>query len=74
MNDDVREWTYTVLRKLNRDQVHNIVKDASGCILLLYYRLQCYEMAINGKVVKAQKTGYATTSSGAKKFREEKWA
>ena len=39
-----------MLRKLNRDQVHHGVKDASGCILLLYYRLQCYEMAINGKV------------------------
>ena len=36
--------------------------------------MQCYEMAINGKVVKEQKTGYATTSSGAQKFREEKWA
>ena len=55
-----------MLRKLNRDQVHHGVKDASGCILLLYYRLQCYEMAINGKVVREQKTGYATTSSGAR--------
>ena len=56
----------------NRENVHNDVKDASGCILLLYYRLQCYEMAINGKVVREQKTGYATTSSSAQKFREHK--
>ena len=54
--------------------MHHDVKNASGCILLLYYRLQRNVMAINGKVVREQKTGYATTSSRAQKFREQKWA